>query len=100
MNEPISRDFPKSKAFERMLNAMLINPSENETRTDEYQNEFLPQCSERVSWLTGLSGSFAVVIISINKSIIFTDGRYIDQINKEVDKKLFKIININFKILS
>ena len=37
LNEPISRDFPKSKAFERMLNAMLINPSENETRTDEYQ---------------------------------------------------------------
>ena len=66
-------------------------------RTDEYQNEFLPRYSERVSWLTGFSGSFAVTIISINKSIIFTDGRYIDQINKEVDKKLFKIININFK---
>ena len=66
-------------------------------RTDEYQNEFLPKYSERVAWLTGFSGSFAVVIISMKKSVIFTDGRYIDQINKEVNKKFFKIININYK---
>ena len=61
-------------------------------RTDEYQNEFLPKYSERVAWLTGFSGSFAVVIISMKKSVIFTDCRYIDQINKEVNKKFFKII--------
>ena len=37
LNEPISKDFPKSKVFDRMANAIVINPSDNQTRTDDYQ---------------------------------------------------------------
>ena len=36
-NIPISKNFPKSKVFERMVNTLVINPLNNETRTEEYQ---------------------------------------------------------------
>ena len=66
-------------------------------RTDKFLNEFISEEDERVKWLTGFTGSFAFVIISLKKNLIFTDGRYINQIKKEVDQKTFKIININEK---
>ena len=66
-------------------------------RTDKFMNEFISEEDERVKWLTGFSGSFAFVIISSKQNLIFTDGRYINQIKKEVDKKIFKILNINDK---
>ena len=61
-------------------------------RTDKFQNEFILEKDERVKWLTGFSGSFAFVIISLKQNIIFTDGRYIDQIKKEVDQKINLLI--------
>ena len=66
-------------------------------RTDKFQNEFILEEDERVKWLTGFSGSFAFVIISLKHCIIFTDGRYINQIKKEVDQEIFKVLNINDK---
>ena len=63
-------------------------------RTDKFMNEFISEEDERVKWLTGFSGSFAFVIISSKQNLIFTDGRYINQIKKEVDKKTFKILKI------
>ena len=66
-------------------------------RTDKFLNEFIQENDERVKWLTGFSGSFAFVIISLKNNAIFTDGRYIDQIKEEVNQKNFKIFNINDK---
>ncbi len=64
-------------------------------RTDKFQNEFISKKDERIKWLTGFTGSFAFVIISPRQNLIFTDGRYIDQIKKEVDQNLFKIFDVN-----
>jgi hypothetical protein len=36
-NEPVSQDFPNSKVFERMVNAIVINPSNDELRNEDYQ---------------------------------------------------------------
>ena len=66
-------------------------------RTDKFLNEFISEEDERVKWLTGFSGSFAFVIISLKYNAVFTDGRYISQIKEEVDQKNFKIFNINDK---
>ncbi len=66
-------------------------------RTDKFMNEFILEEDERVKWLTGFSGSFAFVIVSSKKNLIFTDGRYINQIKKEVNKDLFNILDINKK---
>ncbi len=66
-------------------------------RTDKFLNEFISEEDERVKWLTGFSGSFAFVIVSLKHNVVFTDGRYINQIKEEVDQKSFKIFNINDK---
>ena len=52
-------------------------------RTDKFMNEFISEEDERVKWLTGFSGSFAFVIVSLKHNVVFTDGRYINQIKEE-----------------
>ena len=57
-------------------------------RTDEYQNEYVPPSSERLSWLTGFTGSWGVAIVLADKAAIFVDGRYTVQVREQVDTAL------------
>lgn len=59
-------------------------------RTDQYGSEYLPADSERVAWLTGFTGSAAVVIVLKDRAAIFSDGRYTVQLQAEVDGSLFE----------
>jgi Xaa-Pro aminopeptidase len=43
---------------------------------DEWQNEYLPDCTERLSWATGFTGSAGAAIIMREKAFLFSDGRY------------------------
>ena len=54
-------------------------------RGDEYQNEFAPQRSERLKWLTGFSGSAGLAIVLRERAAIFVDGRYTIQVEEQVD---------------
>ena len=47
------------------IDAYLVN------QTDEYQNEFLPNYSRRLTWLTNFSGSAGEAIITRNKAYLF-----------------------------
>ena len=64
-------------------------------RSDEYLNEYIAPYAERLKWISNFSGSAGRAIISMNKAIIFVDGRYTDQVKKEVNKKYFIINHIN-----
>lgn len=44
--------------------------------TDEWRNEYTPIHKRRLQWICGFSGSNGVLIITENKLILFTDGRY------------------------
>jgi Xaa-Pro aminopeptidase len=46
------------------------------SRADKHQNEYVPPSEERVAWLTGFTGSAAIVVVLADKAVIFTDGRY------------------------
>jgi len=59
-------------------------------RTDAHGSEYLPPHEERVRWLTGFSGSFAVVVVLPERAAVFTDGRYALQVREEVDPDLFE----------
>ena len=61
---------------------------------DEYLNEYAPSHNRRLEWLTNFRGSNGTAMISKNKQYFFTDGRYLLQAEKELDKK-FHIINSN-----
>ncbi len=61
--------------------------------SDEYQNEFLPEYSKRLEWISNFSGSAGDIIISNKEAFLFVDGRYTIQASQEVNKKNFKIYN-------
>ncbi|MFK8039799.1 MAG: aminopeptidase P family protein [Rickettsiaceae bacterium] len=47
--------------------------------SDEYMNEYVPNHLKRLEYITGFSGSNGIAIILLNKTILITDGRYLDQ---------------------
>ena len=57
---------------------------------DEYQNENLPACAERLAWITGFTGSAGCAIILRDKAALFVDGRYTLQAELETDSALFE----------
>ncbi len=62
--------------------------------SDEYLNEYVPDHNMRLKWLTSFSGSNGYALISKQKNFFFTDGRYLQQANKELPKN-FKIFDLN-----
>ena len=56
---------------------------------DEYQNEYLPSCAERLAWLTGFTGSAGIAIVLAQEASMFVDGRYTLQVADQVDKHNF-----------
>lgn len=61
---------------------------------DEYQNEYLPPCGERLAWLTGFTGSAGFAVILETTAAVFADGRYTLQVQKQVNSKLFNICHL------
>lgn len=61
---------------------------------DEYQNEYLPSCGERLCWATGFSGSAGTAIILSDKAVLFIDGRYTIQSREQVDADLFEFAHL------
>ncbi|MDZ7823216.1 MAG: aminopeptidase P family protein [Ahrensia sp.] len=57
--------------------------------SDEYQNEYLPECAERLAWLTGFTGSAGFAVITANTAHVFTDGRYTLQVQDQTDNDTF-----------
>ena len=56
---------------------------------DEYQNEYLPACAERLAWLTGFTGSAGTAVVLSEQAAIFVDGRYTLQVRSQVDVQVF-----------
>nr|WP_233353626.1 aminopeptidase P family protein [Hellea balneolensis] len=56
---------------------------------DEYQNEYLPDCNERLMWVSGFTGSAGAAIVMTDKAAMFVDGRYTLQVGAQVDNVLF-----------
>ncbi|TDK38847.1 aminopeptidase P family protein [Rhizobium deserti] len=58
-------------------------------RADEYQGEYVPLSAERLSWLTGFTGSAGMGLITQREAVIFVDGRYVTQLAEQVDGQVF-----------
>lgn len=56
---------------------------------DEYNNEYLPDHAERLSWATGFTGSAGAAIVMLDRAAVFVDGRYTAQVRVQVDGDLF-----------
>ena len=60
-------------------------------RADEHQGEYVAARSERLSWLTGFTGSAGAAIVMADRAIVFVDGRYTLQVREQVDPGTFMI---------
>lgn len=45
-------------------------------RADVHQNEYVPDCEERLAFLTGFTGSAGVCVVLPDQAALFVDGRY------------------------
>jgi len=58
--------------------------------TDGFQNH-----NPAIQKLTNFSGSNAIVVLLMDKALFFTDGRYLEQAEKQIDKNVFTIFPIS-----
>ncbi len=61
--------------------------------SDEFFLEYLPESEKRIEYLSGFTGSSAMIVISKNKCQFFTDGRYILQAKSELNLVDYEIFN-------
>ena len=61
---------------------------------DEYANEYLPACAQRLAFVTGFTGSAGTAVIAKDSAALFVDGRYILQAPRQVDAKVFEVLQV------
>uniref|UniRef100_A0A0K0G1D1 Xaa-Pro aminopeptidase 1 (inferred by orthology to a human protein) n=1 Tax=Strongyloides venezuelensis TaxID=75913 RepID=A0A0K0G1D1_STRVS len=64
----------------KVVNAYLL------PRTDPHDSEYISPPYERVKYISGFSGSNAIVIVTNLMALCWTDGRYFDQAIKEFEE--------------
>lgn len=84
------QNLPKLRAAMKELGlAGFLVPHE-----DEYQNEYLPDCNERLMWVSGFTGSAGAAIVMMDKAAMIVDGRYTLQVRSQVDGDLFDYLRV------
>lgn len=61
--------------------------------TDEFQCEYTPACAERLAWLTGFMGSAGSAAVLTDKAVVMSDNRYTTQLERQVDRNLYELVN-------
>jgi len=61
---------------------------------DKYMSEYVPEYAKRLEYITGFTGSNGIAIICKDLAFFFTDGRYLEQANKELDLQIFKVFDL------
>ncbi|HEV7253561.1 MAG TPA: aminopeptidase P family protein [Mesorhizobium sp.] len=59
-------------------------------RADAFLGEYVPPSAERLSWLTGFTGSAGMALVLRDRAVLFVDGRYTTQAAAEADPALWE----------
>ncbi len=59
-------------------------------RADEHLGEYVPASAERLAWLSGFTGSAGLACVLADQAAVFTDGRYILQLQQQTDGALWE----------
>jgi Xaa-Pro aminopeptidase len=70
---------------EQSLDAVLV------PRGDEHLGEYVPPSAERLSWLTGFTGSAGLAVILRDRAALFVDGRYTLQAAQQAPSGLYEV---------
>lgn len=63
--------------------------------SDPHQSEYVADYYKDRSWISGFTGSAGIVIITQDEAILWTDGRYFIQAEKELAGSEFKLYKMN-----
>lgn len=63
-------------------------------RADEHLGEYVPAAAERLTWLTGFTGSAGLAAVLDGSAAVFTDGRYVLQLAEQTDPTLWQRLHI------
>lgn len=58
-------------------------------RADAHQGEYVPKNAERLSFISGFTGSAGMAVVLADKAAVFVDGRYTIQVKDQVDASLY-----------
>nr|WP_047169337.1 aminopeptidase P family protein [Sphingomonas sp. Y57] len=73
----------RGKLADAGLDAFIIPQS------DEHLSEFIAPDAQRLRWLTGFTGSAGIAAVTARRAAVVVDGRYTDQVGREVDRALW-----------
>lgn len=59
-------------------------------RSDEHLGEYVPASAERLAWISGFTGSAGLAIVLRDRAVLFVDGRYTVQAERETDGTLWE----------
>lgn len=54
--------------------------------SDAHQSEYVAACDERRSWISGFTGSAGTAVVTPTRALLWTDGRYFLQAEKELSE--------------
>jgi Xaa-Pro aminopeptidase len=63
-------------------------------RADEHLGEYVPAAAERLTWLTGFTGSAGLAAVLADTAAVFTDGRYVLQLAEQTDPKRWQQLHV------
>lgn len=67
---------------------------------DRFQSEYVPECYQRLRWLTGFTGSAGALLVTPKKVVFFTDGRYTIQAKQQLPKMVDRFNSVEKPMLT
>jgi Xaa-Pro aminopeptidase len=64
-------------------------------RADEHQSEYVPANAERLTWLTGFTGSAGTAVILADTAALIVDGRYTLQAPSQVETGVVSVVPLS-----
>ncbi len=66
-----------------------------EPTADPHQSEYVPEHYTGRAWISGFTGSAGTVVVTKDEAILWTDGRYFIQADKQLANSEFKLYKMN-----
>lgn len=66
-----------------------------EPTSDPHQSEYVADYYKGRAWISGFTGSAGTVVITKDEAILWTDGRYFIQAEKQIEGSDFKLFKMN-----
>jgi Xaa-Pro aminopeptidase len=63
-------------------------------REDEHLGEYVPECAERLAFISGFTGSAGLAVVLPERAAVFSDGRYTLQLVAETDGGVWERLHI------